>query len=348
MPAPKAPQDAKLTLRRGTRSFEPAMGIRLSVQARETRPGVEPGAAVPYEFDQSRIRIGRAPSSDVVLPHRSVSTLHATIEQRGGRYVLVDHGTTNGSRVNGQKLVPERPKPLRDGDRIDLGAFVLAWKEGVAVTDAPGAERTAALARRLLRGLLGDTAPSVARFVVANGPQQGDALALPTPPATLRIGRASDCDLVLQDADASRVHLEVTVDLEGAVVRDLGSKNGLVVNARSLPERRLLDRDELLVGSTVLVFEDPDAGVLHATEDGEDEVLPESSYAEVEPPAPSAPADDPEAPTGAADPVGSAPAPTAPSTKEAGLGRAELFVFGLAALVIAASVAGLVWLTQGG
>ena len=161
------------------------MGVRISVSPRDRAPGVEDAV---YEFDQDRIRIGRGAGADVALPHRSVSVKHATIEQQKGRYVILDHGATNGTRVNGQRIVPERAKPLRDGDRIDVGAFVIAWKESVPVVRSAGAERTASLAKRLLRDVLGDAGPPGARLVLTNGPSAGAELRVPAPPAQLVLG----------------------------------------------------------------------------------------------------------------------------------------------------------------
>jgi pSer/pThr/pTyr-binding forkhead associated (FHA) protein len=359
------------------------MGVRLSVSPRERGPTARDGAAAEsadgaeahgaapastgtpedarYEFDQDRILIGRGAGADVRLPHASVSTRHASIEQRGGRYVVIDHGSTNGTRVQGVRLVPERAKPLREGDRIDVGAFVLAWKEGVPVGSSATGERTASLARRLLRELLGPAHAGGARLVVANGPQEGLALDIPTPPATLLIGRGETCDLALRDADASREHVELVVDLEGVLARDLGSKNGLLVNDRRLPEKRLADRDELQVGATVVIFEDPLEAELRAAEQGPDEPVPEppppepasvatgGPASETRPLEPE-PADDPDAPTGAPEP--GAPAARAPASPDPSgmerprLASAELLVYALAAAVFAASIAGLVMLLR--
>jgi pSer/pThr/pTyr-binding forkhead associated (FHA) protein len=321
------------------------MGVRLSVRPRERGEGEDAGEDALYELDQDRILIGRGAGADVRLPHASVSTRHATIEQRAGRYVIVDHGTTNGTHVQGARIVPERPKPLRDGDRIDVGAFVLSWKEGMPVSSSATAERTASLARRLLRGVLGAAAPEGPRVVIVNGEAEGRTLAIPPPPATLVIGRSETCDLPLPDADASREHVELVVDLDGVIARDRGSKNGLLVNDRRVDGKRLVDRDELQIGGTLILFEDPAEPALRAAEAAEDVALPAPPApppdAAVDVPA-ATPADDPDAPTG--EPERSAP-PPAPVAR---IGSAELLIYALAAVVFLASVAGLVLLLRAG
>jgi len=68
------------------------------------------------------IRIGRGEDCDVRFDsHRDtrVSSHHAEIRFEGGRYVVVDVGSTNGTFVNG-KLV--RTHALRSGDKIVFGA----------------------------------------------------------------------------------------------------------------------------------------------------------------------------------------------------------------------------------
>lgn len=332
------------------------MGVRLSVRPRERADVDDEQDDARYELDQDRILIGRGAGADVRLPDPSVSTRHATIEQRGGRYVIVDHGTTNGTHVQGARIVPERPKALRDGDRIDVGAFVLTWKEGVPISSSPTAERTASLARRLLRDVLGPAAPEGARIVILNGPDQGRTLAIPPPPARLVIGRGETCDLPLPDADASREHVDLVVDLDGVVARDRGSKNGLVVNERRMPEKRLVDRDELQIGATLIVFEDPTDSALRDAERAPDQVLapppPEASAqggaASIPP---DASADDPDAPTGEPERAPSARASSPPrsaSDAPPRVGSGELLIYALAALVFLASIAGLALLLRAG
>jgi len=55
---------------------------------------------------------------------KGVSRLHAAIERSEDTLTLVDMGSSNGTHLNGQKLVPEQPRVLRDGDEIRLGKLV--------------------------------------------------------------------------------------------------------------------------------------------------------------------------------------------------------------------------------
>lgn len=57
---------------------------------------------------------------------QGVSRRHATIVRRGTSLQIVDSGTPNGSFLNGQRLIPDQPRILRDGDQLRLGKLVLA------------------------------------------------------------------------------------------------------------------------------------------------------------------------------------------------------------------------------
>lgn len=48
--------------------------------------------------------IGRAASCDVRLEHKSVSKLHCVLVKTDGALLLRDLGSTNGTRVNGQRV----------------------------------------------------------------------------------------------------------------------------------------------------------------------------------------------------------------------------------------------------
>ena len=53
-----------------------------------------------------------------------VSRLHAVLlRSRDGSWSVVDPGSANGTEVNGSEIPQGQPVPLRDGDRIHLGAW---------------------------------------------------------------------------------------------------------------------------------------------------------------------------------------------------------------------------------
>ncbi len=76
------------------------------------------------------------------------------------------------------------------------------------------------------------------------------------PPGGGTIGRSRDCDVVLEDAGASRRHAEIRPHPEGWMLRDLESTNGVRVNGRPIRGAQpLRPGDRVEIGSTEIVFE---------------------------------------------------------------------------------------------
>jgi pSer/pThr/pTyr-binding forkhead associated (FHA) protein len=232
------------------------MGIRLTVFSAWSQKTEN---EVTYQFEQGRIVIGRGPGSDVRIPDRTVSETHAFVRMEESGYVVVDNGSINGTAVNGVPIVAGRPKSINDGDLIEIGEYVLTVKTGVAITLPTSAERTASLARRLVREIRSPSTDEVRppRLTIINGKQAGQFCEIPPAPARLVVGRAEGCQFVVNDLDVSREHLEVIRDLDGVLIRNLDSKNGVVVANQQIHEIRLKNGIELTLGSTRFRFEEP-------------------------------------------------------------------------------------------
>ncbi len=69
------------------------------------------------------------------------------------------------------------------------------------------------------------------------------------------IGRAPDCDLLLQHESISRQHARIARDDEGWVLRDLGSKNGSRVNTFHVTDQVLRNGDRLDLGTIRMYVE---------------------------------------------------------------------------------------------
>jgi hypothetical protein len=69
--------------------------------------------------------IGRSSACDVPLDDASASRRHAELRRRGGKTVLVDLDSTNGTLVNGRRV---REAPLRPGDRITIGTTSIVFE----------------------------------------------------------------------------------------------------------------------------------------------------------------------------------------------------------------------------
>ncbi|WP_251197629.1 FhaA domain-containing protein [Anaerotardibacter muris] len=69
------------------------------------------------------------------------------------------------------------------------------------------------------------------------------------------IGRATNCDIVLDDLNASRTHAEIFRESPTVWgLADLGSTNGTLVNGKHIASVLLNDGDRITVGTTTFVF----------------------------------------------------------------------------------------------
>jgi hypothetical protein len=70
----------------------------------------------------------------------------------------------------------------------------------------------------------------------------------------MAIGRSRDCELIVDDPNVSRRHAEVRKTIEGWMVVDLGSTNGVKVNGKRVKEEVLRPGDKITLGLVDLEF----------------------------------------------------------------------------------------------
>lgn len=104
------------------------------------RSGPTPGVTFPLEGEQ--LTIGRDSNNGVAINDAEVSRKHARMMFQGGKYVLEDLGSTNGTFVNGQRLAG--PVVLKPGDVVSLGEQIVLMYDAIA--SDPGA--TVAVSRK--------------------------------------------------------------------------------------------------------------------------------------------------------------------------------------------------------
>jgi len=107
------------------------------------RSGPTPGVTFPLEGDQ--LIIGRDSSNAVPINDAEISRKHSRLSFQGGKYVLEDLGSTNGTFVNGQRLAG--PVVLKAGDVVSLGEQIVLMYD--AINMDPGA--TIASSRKAAR-----------------------------------------------------------------------------------------------------------------------------------------------------------------------------------------------------
>ena len=84
---------------------------------------LDDGRRIP--IGENPVTLGRLPDCDVVLSDPNVSRRHAEFRRRGNDFIVVDLGSTNGTRVNGAGV---RERQLADGDEITLGGSKIRFE----------------------------------------------------------------------------------------------------------------------------------------------------------------------------------------------------------------------------
>jgi ABC-type multidrug transport system ATPase subunit/pSer/pThr/pTyr-binding forkhead associated (FHA) protein len=227
-----------------------------------------------WTLDSSRsYTIGRDPQGDLVLDDARVSWRHATVSHVDGGWVLEDHGSTNGTYVQGQRVQRTRLQPgtpvhlgnATDGPRLDLSAAVTAPVAQPLQQQVPQATPHATPHAQPPAGWApqapapqSQPQPQPPQFPQQGGapvphqagPQTGPSGAQPfhaeRSPTTfhqlslgrvMRIGRALENELVVSDLQVSRNHAEFHAMPDGRCeIRDLGSHNGTYVNGEPIPK----------------------------------------------------------------------------------------------------------------
>lgn len=116
-------------------AFQPDESVRagvVTVAARFRQP--EPGMALAslvlptgdrVPLADTPVSIGRHAECTVVLGDPNASRRHAEVRPAPGGFVVVDLGSTNGTKVNGRNVAEHA---LADGDEILLGGTVLRFE----------------------------------------------------------------------------------------------------------------------------------------------------------------------------------------------------------------------------
>ncbi|MGW1213380.1 FHA domain-containing protein [Streptomyces sp. NPDC002499] len=220
-----------------------------------------------WTLEESRpYTLGRDPQGDIVLDDARVSWRHATISWGGRSWVIEDHGSTNGTFVQGQRI---HQMEIGPGSAVHLGNAtdgpLLSASGAATATPQAQPQQQPYAAQGASPGWAQQAPPQQAPQAGWQQPQQATpqqpAAHIPpqqnsggvagAPPVygdrspttfhqfsigrVMRIGRALENELVVSDLQVSRNHAEFHSMPDGRMeIRDLGSHNGTYVNGQPI------------------------------------------------------------------------------------------------------------------
>ncbi len=203
-----------------------------------------------YRLENKVTTLGRAINNDIVIADGQTSRRHLQIVRENNFYHAVDAGSANGFYVN-ERQEANRAQ-LTNGDIITIGAVRMAFKldnvadlSGHNVTRTPGTVSVGNI-----------SSPSVP-IAAASGEVQTappptidetnlEHIVLRNRPTT-SIGREMGAnDVVLDNPQVSRRHLQVLLQNGIYTLRDLRSTNGTYVNGNQVKADTLLNDGDLV------------------------------------------------------------------------------------------------------
>ena len=206
------------------------------------------GLTQEFTLTGASATIGRHASCDLVLDDDTVSRLHARVERTEGGFALMDLGSANGLRVNGE---PTTYRILEPGDVVQVGDCVLRFHGSTDVSvreQTPRRARTTVMDVHVPVVAEGDLGPRVA----VHTPER--TWEVPLPSDRLTIGRESDNDVALDAPGVSRYHAVVERRGPFWTVRDLNSSNGTWVGTARISRTVLNDGESFRIGSATFVL----------------------------------------------------------------------------------------------
>ena len=205
-----------------------------------------------YTLSKARITIGRASTSDIVVPDSRVSRSHALLECAAEGCTVVDAGSPNGTWVNGVRV--DR-RLLRSGDSVVVGGATARFETGASEEDEQRtrlesiADLEPALSQVSLQIEVAET--DTARLAVRAA---GKTWEVALDRETLTIGRLPDNDLALDRPGVSRRHARLERRGDKFIIQDLGSGNGTWVGGARIDKHILEDGDSIRIGDARLIY----------------------------------------------------------------------------------------------
>lgn len=208
------------------------------------RRGPQAGKVYPLTADV--ITIGRGTKNDIVIDNDDVSRDHCRLIRMTADYELQDLNSANGTFINGQRVSSNRVLPATS--LIELGdSITLEYEKGATLPI------TEPLAPDQMDVAVTKPMDNTYFLVVKMGREAERVYTLQA--EMIRIGRDLSNDIVIQDPEVSRWHLQLHREENGYLIQDLGSTNGSAINGTRVTDPKSLHvNDQIELGSTARLY----------------------------------------------------------------------------------------------
>ncbi|MBW1811331.1 MAG: FHA domain-containing protein [Deltaproteobacteria bacterium] len=118
--------------------YRSTLKLRIDTERKEVR--IEPRPPWPTDLViplaktdrnsfSAKVLVGRTETNDIVIPHLTVSKHHAFFsdDPDAKRSTVTDTGSTNGTKLNGQRIEAKKARYLTDGDQIAFGDILFTF-----------------------------------------------------------------------------------------------------------------------------------------------------------------------------------------------------------------------------
>jgi hypothetical protein len=230
------------------------MAIRLIVDGLEAK-----ASAITYDLDQSLITFGQNKSCHIELDHKEVSGRHFIIKHIDDSYIMLDEGSTYGTKLDGQKLISNKSYSIVDEHVIEVPGFIIKlYCDG----QRPKFERTIVAARNLLDQLLDkEIKPSLCPSLKSQC-QKNYHFIFNEEKSLFILGSLPDVDFVMQEQNVAGKHVSFVRDINGIMLIPL-PRHQVFIDGKLIDERQILmHQTNIKIGDTKLVYQERDDDIL--------------------------------------------------------------------------------------
>ena len=96
-----------------------------------------PNKGQSWQLDKDTLFVGWGSANDIRIKDPSVSSRHLRIEHKDGLYFIEDLNSTNGTFVNGERIIPGYLVEVQEGDLVTVGSSLISLDAEFSISGTP-------------------------------------------------------------------------------------------------------------------------------------------------------------------------------------------------------------------